>query len=327
MVSCKSLHGVSWRGLSRRHWGCWRRPACRQMLMHVSCLGRVGDVMDATGSCGCDAGRGFIAVQRLPDSEDDEAWRELRCLQWLLEDRLHAGLLFMFDHAWYACTLSMDFYCHILPPRLVLWYWVQIPINRNVGWDTMHLKVFSDCRNSLYRTTFCFWNFELADIDFQAGAGGSYTGCPTISKARGKNRKNWCSDILATMDFWALVASSVFVPSLPGIPASRWGGGSGDESEGLLQDSPVQSIHQVRQQLYRDLGYSLDTLHILSTSLYPPGRLARTAGGPRVVFKSLAKNVEKSAGYPRTNHRGELLPNHHLGNMLYFFQAVWADLL
>ena len=43
------------------------------------------------------------------ESEDDEAWRELRCLQWLLEDRLHAGLLFMFDHAWYACTLSMDF--------------------------------------------------------------------------------------------------------------------------------------------------------------------------------------------------------------------------
>ena len=42
---------------------------------------------------------------------------------------------------------------------------------------------------------------------------------------------------------------------------------------------------------------------------------------PRVAFKSLAKTVEKSAGYPTTNHRGELLLNHVLGNMLDLFQA------
>ena len=33
---------------------------------------RVGDVMDANGSCGCDAGTGFVAMQNLPESEDDE---------------------------------------------------------------------------------------------------------------------------------------------------------------------------------------------------------------------------------------------------------------
>eukprot|EP00434_Breviolum_minutum_P038932 symbB.v1.2.034547.t1/scaffold4468.1/size39341/1 len=46
---------------------------CWQMLMHVSCLGScVGDVMDANGSCGCDAGTGFVAMQNLPESEDDD---------------------------------------------------------------------------------------------------------------------------------------------------------------------------------------------------------------------------------------------------------------
>ena len=33
---------------------------------------RVGDVMDANGSCGWDAGTGFVAMQNLPESEDDE---------------------------------------------------------------------------------------------------------------------------------------------------------------------------------------------------------------------------------------------------------------
>ena len=100
----------------------------------------------------------------------------LWCSTWIHGYWLHAGLLFMFDNAWYACTLSMDFNCHILPPRWVLWYWVQIPIN----------------------------------IDFQAGAGGAPIGASAVggSKARGKNSKNWCSDIFATMDFWALVVSA-----------------------------------------------------------------------------------------------------------------------
>ena len=116
---------------------------CWQMLMHVSCLGSwVGDVLDANGSCGCDAGTGFVAMQNLPESEDDDEEegdeeievqmrRELRCMQLFYDvlccstwiGRLHAGLRFMPDHAWYACTLSKGINCHMLPPRWVLWYY------------------------------------------------------------------------------------------------------------------------------------------------------------------------------------------------------------
>ena len=157
IVSCKSLHDVSSHGLIHAHWGCSRRnpwenfsrlicpqrPICWQMLMHVSCLGSwVGDVLDANGSCGCDSGTGFVAMQNLPESEDDDEEegdeeikvqmrRELRCMQLFYDvlccstwiGRLHAGLRFMPDHAWYACTLSKGINCHMLPPRWVLWYY------------------------------------------------------------------------------------------------------------------------------------------------------------------------------------------------------------
>ena len=239
MVSCKSLHDVSSRDLSHGHWGCWRRnppqrPACWQMLMHGwamwwMLMDLVG-VTQAQALLPCRICQSRRMMRRVITDAEGVALHAvvLWCSTWIHGDWLHAGLLFMFDHAWYACTLSMDFNCHILPPRWVLWYWVQIPINRNVGWDTrtMHLKVFSDCRRkSHYRTTFCFWNFELADIDFQAGAGGAPIGASTIgnSKARGKNSKNWCSDILATMDFWAL-------------PASRWGDDEGRFFEAVWED-------------------------------------------------------------------------------------------
>ena len=143
--------------LIHAHWGCSRRnpwenfsrlicpqrPICWQMLMHVSCLGSwVGDVLDANGSCGCDSGTGFVAMQNLPESEDDDEEegdeeievqmrRELRCMQLFYDvlccstwiGRLHAGLRFMPDHAWYACTLSKGINCHMLPPRWVLWYY------------------------------------------------------------------------------------------------------------------------------------------------------------------------------------------------------------
>ena len=50
------------------------------------------DVMDANGCCGFDAGTGFVAMQNLPESEDDDeeegdeeiqvqTRRELRCMQ------------------------------------------------------------------------------------------------------------------------------------------------------------------------------------------------------------------------------------------------------
>ena len=49
-------------------------------------------VMDANGCCGFDAGTGFVAMQNLPESEDDDeeegdeeiqvqTRRELRCMQ------------------------------------------------------------------------------------------------------------------------------------------------------------------------------------------------------------------------------------------------------
>lgn len=49
-------------------------------------------MLDANGSCGCDAGTGFVAMQNLPESEDDDEEegdeeievqmrRELRCMQ------------------------------------------------------------------------------------------------------------------------------------------------------------------------------------------------------------------------------------------------------
>ena len=111
--------------------------------MHVSCLGSwVGDVMDANGSCGCDAGTGFVAMQNLPESEDDdeeEGDEEIE-VQDAEGDALQAVVymslrgqaacymlafclcLINSDHAWYACTLSKDINSHMLPPRWVLWY-------------------------------------------------------------------------------------------------------------------------------------------------------------------------------------------------------------
>ena len=86
IVSCKSLPDESSRGLIHAHWGCLKKETHEKISQDSSArkglyVGRcwcmlvvseagVGDVMDANGSCACDAGTGFVAVQNLP-----EFWR------------------------------------------------------------------------------------------------------------------------------------------------------------------------------------------------------------------------------------------------------------
>ena len=76
--------------------------------------------MDANGSCGCDAGTGFVAMQNLPESEDDDEEegdeeievqmrRELRCMQ-LFYVVLHelAGCM----PAFVLCLIMHDMHVH-----------------------------------------------------------------------------------------------------------------------------------------------------------------------------------------------------------------------
>ena len=76
--------------------------------------------MDANGSCGCDAGTGFVAMQNLPESEDDDeeegdeeiqvqTRRELRCMQ-LFYVVLHelAGCMLTFV----LCLIMHDMHVH-----------------------------------------------------------------------------------------------------------------------------------------------------------------------------------------------------------------------
>ena len=51
----------------------------------------------------------------------------------------------------------------------------------------------------------------------------------------------------------------------------------------------------------------------------------KTQAAPSGVQK-LGQACRKSAGNPGINYHGELLLNHHLGNVLYLFQSFFAHL-
>ena len=78
--------------------------------------------MDANGSCGCDAGTGFVAMQNLPESEDDDeeegdeeievqTRRELRSMQ-LFYAVLHEFMMTGCMLAFFLCLIMHDMHVH-----------------------------------------------------------------------------------------------------------------------------------------------------------------------------------------------------------------------
>ena len=85
-------------------------------------LGMWWILMDANGSCGCDAGTGFVAMQNLPESEDDDEEegdeeievqmrRELRCMQ-LFYAVLHEFMMTGCMLAFFLCLIMHDMHVH-----------------------------------------------------------------------------------------------------------------------------------------------------------------------------------------------------------------------